>query len=221
MEFILNDSSSELTVYYILQAKIEVAAHIYQEWYAASESVLAKRKEDWSADMSEDTEYVELSDAVKAYKPEMPLGYGPFKLDRVTADEMVLVKVENYPGVETIQFNEINIKRRTGNESQTALLQGGQIDFTETALSPDLVEAIKAQNKGMTVTTAPYFATISVVFNQGTGLGDTLLPTADLKVRQAVSYILERDKIRELAFYYGYTVDGMNGMIPAMSEKMG
>jgi len=219
MEFILNDQSSSLTVYYILQAKLDVAAHIYQEWYDASNDILSKRKEDWTASFSEDEAYLELSESIKEFKPEMPIGYGPYKLTRVTADEMILKRVENYPGIENVQFETVNIKRRTGNEAQTALLQGGQIDFTETALSPDLVDAIKGQNPGMNVKTAPYFATITVVFNQGTGLGETLVPTADLNVRKAIAYVLNRDKIRELAFFFGDTMNNMNGMIPAMGEK--
>lgn len=219
IEFILNEDSSELTVYYILQAKLDVAYHIYEAWYDDSKAILEKRKQDWSASLTEDESFMALSESIKDYKPELPLGYGPFKLTRVTADEMILERVENYPGIENIQFKTVNIKRRTGNEAQTALLQGGQIDFTETALSPDLVDAIKGQNPGMNVQTAPYFATITVVFNQGTGLGESPLPTADLNVRKAIAYILDRDKIRELAFFFGDTMNNMNGMIPAMGEK--
>lgn len=219
IEFNLNDDSSELTVYYILQAKLDVAYHVYEAWYEDSKKILDIRKQDWTASLTEDEAFKALSESIKDFKPELPLGYGPFKLVRVTADEMILERVENYPGVESIEFKTVNIKRRTGNEAQTALLQGGQIDFTETALSPDLVDAIKGQNPGMNVQTAPYFATITVVFNQGTGLGETPLPTADLNVRKAIAYVLNRDKIRELAFYFGDTMNNMNGMIPAMGEK--
>jgi peptide/nickel transport system substrate-binding protein len=129
--------------------------------------------------------------------PEKPLGTGPFKLETVTATDMVLVKNDLYRDKENINFDKLMFKQVPDLAGQYALLKSGQLDYFNGTQAKDILENMLASNKDLVHYRAFDPASVGMLFNI------RKKPFDNLKFRQAITYILDKKKIREVGNYYG------------------
>ncbi len=128
-----------------------------------------------------------------------PIGTGPYKLMRwVKDEEIVLDANEHYwrgaPKIKTVVFRPI-----PDDSVRVAALQNGEIDIAVN-IPPHLANVI-ANHPRLFLSTAPSVRTIQLMFYthqydaQHKLLGPYQGPTADKRVRQAITYALGADEI--------------------------
>jgi peptide/nickel transport system substrate-binding protein len=216
--FKYNENRSILVTNYILTEWQRVAEHIFAKWMGPAEELINLRKQ-YKKEKSEelkkaiDEKYVEFQKDLRSFRPEKPIGVGPFRLTRVTADEMLLEKVEKYPGIENLEFDKVSIGKFITNVFAWRQFMAGELDIEKPVTPREVVDSIlKAQPKIKHIS-APDFASFCVVMNQ------EKYPFSDVKFRQALAYIIDRDKVRELALYYGATTEYICGVLPSVIDK--
>lgn len=216
--FKYNENRSILVTNYILTEWQRVAEHIFTKWMGPAEELINLKKqykEQKSEELKKaiDEKNKEFQDDLRSFRPEKPIGIGPFRLTRVTADAMELEKVEEYPGIENLEFDKISMGKFTKNELAWAQFMAGEVDMEKPSTPRDVVDSIlKAQPKIKHIP-VPDFASFCVVINQ------EKYPFSDARFRQALAYIIDRDKVRELALYYGTTTEYICGVLPSVIDK--
>lgn len=216
--FNFNKNKSILVTNYILTELQRTPYHIFEEWLQPSEELIKLRKE-YNVKKTEELKntinekYEALRENIYAYKPEKPIGIGPFKLVKVTADTMLLEKVDKYPGIENVKIDRIEIGKFTTNELAWAQFMAGNVDIEKPATPRDVVDSILKKQPKMKHIPVPDFASMALVMNQ------EKYPFSDVRFRQALAYIIDRDKVRELSLYYGTTTKYISGVLPSMINK--
>ncbi|MBA9085937.1 peptide/nickel transport system substrate-binding protein [Fontibacillus solani] len=130
-------------------------------------------------------------DSVKALNSK-PLGSGQYKLASYKAGQEIIFEVnDNYfkgaPKVKTVIF------KTTTETTQMAMLQSGETDMNEITVTEDNVEELKAMG----------FLDVHLLPNNGYGyiaFNHKLAKFQDVKVRQALTYGLNRAEIVDLIY---------------------
>lgn len=214
------DNKSILSTIFIMDKKIVAPYHLYASWLEDAINIVKARKEIWKkAAAGEDVsalqevlsqKVAEFGKSLKAYKPEKPVGIGPFKLQTVTPDEMVLVKREDTPWAEKLMIDEIRAARYTTNELAWAQFMAGQVDLEKPGTPPDVVAALISANPKLRHIPVPDFSTFCLAMNL------RKYPFSEKAFRQALAYIIDRDEVREIALHYGATVKYPCGLLPSI-----
>lgn len=225
--FHYGSTKSILSKFFMFTNLIDASYHIYGKCLDDAETLLKMRKQLWqkeeelgkAARKSEDyqklnTQVLETGkifrESLQNFKPKLPMGYGPFKLLKVTSDQMLLEKNDNHWAVKEILFDEIRIGRYTTNELVWASLIAGEIDLEKPATPIDVVNAIvKAQPKIKHIPISD-FSGFSLVLN------NEKFPFSEKDFRQALAYIIDRDKVRMVAHYFGNIVKYSCGILPSV-----
>ena len=213
------DFIPELLQKMILDEVITGAHHIFENWIDKSEEILKLRKVKPGTEGFEEASEKslkmeeELIVDLQSYNPKIPLGYGPFKVVNVTPSAMLLEKVEKYPGIENCKIDRVILDRSRTNNVMWGDLRAGTFDFVSIATPPDTVESIMNANKNIEAVSVSSFETKSLYINNKN------TPLNDYKFRQALGYIIDRDKVRELANYYGTTSDITSGLLPSIRKQ--
>lgn len=147
------------------------------------------------------------------YHPEMPIGTGPFKIKRVTASDMLLVKFKDYYDAKNVHIDKIRIMRWASNEVVWSYLMAGEVDAVSPACPYDVAQEIQRRNPSIEIITPSDMSEYGLIFNC------TRPPTSDLNFRRAIAHILDRDMIRKVAYYYGDTVENYSVGIPKSFVK--
>ncbi len=220
--FHYGSTNSIIAKFFILTNFIEACAHIYGKWLDEAEGLLKSRKDMWQkASLGEDVKKlsIELGDRthqfkenLHKFKPEKPVGYGPFKVRIVIPDEMVLEKSDTFWAAKNILFDEIRIGRFTTNELVWASFIAGEVDIEKPATPIDVVKAIlRAQPKIKHIPVSDFTAFCLVMNNER-------FPFSEKDCRKALAYIIDRDKVRMVALYYGTTVKYPCGLLPSVLD---
>ena len=135
-----------------------------------------------------------ISDPSTNLNPD-PVGSGAYTVSSVTGEALTLVANKNYympglPKVQTYRFLYFN-----GNEAANLAIENGQVDWANTYI-PNINKVYKAKNKNYNVSNTP-IAITTLLPNLASG------PTADLAVRKAISYAINRNQISSIV-YNGY-----------------
>ena len=214
--FNLKEKHSDLTITYILDQTIETPHHIFKDMLEPADELIEMRLagRDKNRDDKEFTEkYMAYRDLMFEYKPELPLGYGPYTVKKVTSSDIVLDKVENYPGNENNTVEKLYLTKGEANELRWTFIKADRADMKEVATPLDVVESILGSNDKLKHITVPYFTNIGLYMNIERE------PFNDLRFRKALAYIIDRDKAKELAIYYGTTIDKISGVLPSVKDK--
>lgn len=137
----------------------------------------------------------------QSFIPEYFPATGPYIISNYDANEMLLVKNENWYETKNAGFNKIKLINSVGDASLFAgMLINGDIDLWLNTPSKPIVESILASNKDILFykVASPY--SHGIKFNMQKRI--TLWTE---KVRQAMQYIFDREEIRALACYYAVT----------------
>jgi peptide/nickel transport system substrate-binding protein len=124
-----------------------------------------------------------------------PVGSGAYTVSSVTGEALTLKANKNYymaglPKVQTYRFLYFN-----GNEAANLAIENGQVDWANGYI-PNINKVYKAKNKNYAVSNTP-IAITTLLPNFASG------PTADLAVRKAISYAINRTQISSIV-YNGY-----------------
>jgi len=122
-----------------------------------------------------------------------PVGTGPFVLNSFSAQSYVLAKNNNYwdkgkPRIDTIRFVSYS-----GNQAGLTALLNGQINWSGMFI-PDIEKTYAAKDRANNkwINTPQLITQLSANVVQG--------PTANLAVRQALYYGMDRDQLNRIAF---------------------
>ncbi len=134
-----------------------------------------------------------------AYISKNPIGTGPYRFVRWNKDEEIVLEADpnhwrGAPKIKTVVFRPI-----PDDAVRVAALQNGEIDVAVN-IPPHLANII-ANHPKLFLSTAPSIRTIQLMFythqydGQNKLVGPYQGPTADRRVRQAITYAIDADEI--------------------------
>lgn len=138
---------------------------------------------------------------------KQPVGTGPYMLDRMTDNEVVMKRNPHFYAPEAYGFDSLVFKKVTP-EQAVAMIQKGELDYYESALPVDMMHAILEANPDIVYYPAYDPAGIGFMFDQ---TSDTA-PMKDKAFRQAICYALDKEPLREAGCYYGTTAHGISSV---------
>ena len=161
---------------------------------------------------------------VLQFRPETPIGTGPFKFAFVSASDLGMTRFEEFWDGEKITVDEIRLLKGVSNDLIWAYLISGEIDGTHPSTTQDVTEQILKLNPGTKLILAPEYGDIGFMFNT------TKEPFSDLAFRRAVAHAINKDDTRMISYYYSTTSGVHNTGVfqtladryldPAVVEKM-
>ncbi|HXY46170.1 MAG TPA: ABC transporter substrate-binding protein [Acidimicrobiales bacterium] len=126
------------------------------------------------------------------YDPKNPIGTGPFKYKSFTpGEESVFVKNENYWEAGLPYLDQVVITDFPDETSQINALLSGQVDVID-ALSAQSVNSLRSQNVPVVIADGGQITPFTMRVD--------VAPFNDVRVRQAMRYIVDRPQMRELIF---------------------
>ena len=150
-----------------------------------------------------------LREQIFSFHPARPVGTGPFHVCIVSASDIILERFAQHYDAATLQVQKMHIQAWGSNDVIWSYLLAGQVDAVSPACPLDVVQQILGAVPGTRMVTPSDMSDFGVVFNC------TRAPMSNVHFRRAVAYLLDRDMVRQLAYYYGSTSDGYTLGIPS------
>ena len=123
-----------------------------------------------------------------------PIGTGPFMIDKwVKGEGVYMVRYENY-WRGTPKIERVNYKIYATEAVQQVALEQGELDVMVLTGSGDIADALAAKGFTVTASALPETAYTLIYSSQ---LPAENNPISDLRVRQAISYALDRTALVE------------------------
>ncbi|MBI2986876.1 MAG: ABC transporter substrate-binding protein [Deltaproteobacteria bacterium] len=130
------------------------------------------------------------------YFERQPIGSGPFKFVRHVRGDMVEFEALDKHWRQTPAFKRLKLILMPDESTRVAALKTGEVDIIDIGLEA----ARELEAAGFR--TSALNPTLAYVLLYGTYYPEAAsLPTADIRVRQALSLAINRDEIRERMFY--------------------
>ncbi len=128
-----------------------------------------------------------------------PVCSGPFSFaERVAQDRIVLERFDDYWNADEIHFDSVTFLPIPDTTVRLANLQSGDIDILERLAATDLAQA--EGDDGINVESAVSLGYQGITFNVNNGdRGDNPFGN-DARLRQALSYAVDRDAINQVVF---------------------
>ena len=210
--FNLDNPGLGLVKNYILTEVIKTPSHVFGQYVPEALDLIDMRKNELDETEEFNEKYQKFRNEILDYKPEVPLGYGPYIVDKVTTSDMVLNKSDKFPGNELNQIDKIHLSKAVNNNVIWSQLKRGEIDLQGCAMPRDVAESILNDNKNLKML-LPSFPTVIALF-----MNTEFYPLNEVKFRQALAYIIDRKKVREIAAYYAEEVENMSGVLPRVQD---
>ncbi len=132
-----------------------------------------------------------------------PVCSGAFKFEeRVAQDKIVLTKFDDYWNADAIHFDSVTFLPIPDTTVRLANLQSGDIDMLERLAATDIAQA--KDDSDLVVDSAVSFGYQGITFNINNGeKGDNPWGN-DKRLRQALSYAIDRDALNQVVFEGAY-----------------
>lgn len=157
------------------------------------------------------TELKQIFNDFKNVDLEMPIGTGPYMVEKATNVQVNFVVNPYFPDADKLQFQRLEMQNVSDYNS--LLCSGGTDSFIGT-LSYDMSVNILEQSGSMVMYPLLEQKCIGVIFNTRT------TPLDDVRVRKAINEMVDRSVIRETANYWAVENDvATTGMIPSTMDK--
>ncbi len=148
-----------------------------------------------------------VSDALIKYQPKTYIGDGPYQISAMTTNEVILKKSPTFYDKGPIHVPEIVIWQAASNSQGWAEMAAGRTDYAWTGAPLNIVKRWESNPANKTVKVWDW-STYDWYFN------DRRYPLSNVKVRQAIAYVLNRPKLTEIGngFMRNYptqTIDGL------------
>lgn len=142
---------------------------------------------------------------------EMPIGTGPYMVDRVTNVQCDLKVNPYFPDGDKLEFQKLEM--HTVADYNSLLSTAGTDSFIGT-LPYDMARNILDSSGTMVMYPLLEQKSIGVIFNTNKE------PLNDVRVRKALNEVVQRSKVREIANYWAVDNDvATTGLIPSTMEK--
>lgn len=142
----------------------------------------------------------EILNEMRAYEPDWFVATGPYKLERYTETEMILIKNEDYYLDNSNAFETIYVYQTPNNVNQVySMLSNGTIDYLDGCPLPETIESILSDNSAMIHYKMIDQNSCGLYFNMEKEIW------TDIKVREAFQYIFDRDAVKNLSQPYAVT----------------
>jgi peptide/nickel transport system substrate-binding protein len=137
------------------------------------------------------------------FQPARPVGTGPYRIGRVTSAEMSLEAFPQHPETDRLAVRRVRLLRWGSNEVIWSYLLAGQLDAAAPACPPDVASEILRRRPTVRMLTPPDLSDLGVLLNTRRP------PFDDLRVRQALARLLDRDLVRRVASPFSETFGGL------------
>ncbi|MFD1677212.1 ABC transporter substrate-binding protein [Alicyclobacillus fodiniaquatilis] len=142
--------------------------------------------------------------------PPDPICSGPYMVYSTNNTDQILVKNPYYWDRKDVKFKELWIKQIQQVPAQWAELKSGQLDYYDGTPPQDVLNAGLASNPDLVHYQMEDVASIGMYFN----LREPIFQNE--KFRQALAYVFDRSKIRDVGNYFGVTSPyNMTGLVPS------
>ena len=132
------------------------------------------------------------------YSPSWYIATGPFKLEKFTATQILLVKNEHYWNAENIGFEKIKLYSSNDLNQTYQLIQRNYVSYHDGFIQQDVLESMLDANENLVNLKMYDPGSIGVTFNTSKSI-------FTLPVRQAFQYILNREEVKDAANPYATT----------------
>lgn len=196
----------------VLTRPISSPYHIFGEWSDKIPQYIKERGaislDDIDAFEQQSIKERDVREVLFQYRPSMPIGTGPFKIANVTASDILLLKYEDHYESINVHIDKVRIMRWAGNEVVWSYLIAGEIDAAAPACPYDVAQEILRRNPRTRLITPNDLSEFGLIYNC------RKLPGSNLSFRKAVAHILDREGVRQVAYYYGDTVGDYSLGVP-------
>ncbi len=153
----------------------------------------------------------ELFNNFKNVDMDMPIGTGPYMVDKVTNVQIDMVVNPYFPDSDKLEFQKLQMQ--TVSDYNSLLSSNGADNFVGT-LPYDMARNILDANKDMVMYPLNEQKCIGVIFNTNAQ------PLNDKLVRQALNEAINKKPVREVANYWGVENDvATTGLVPSTMNK--
>jgi peptide/nickel transport system substrate-binding protein len=142
------------------------------------------------------------------FHPSLPIGTGPFKIDRVSSSDITMMKFQQHYEVENIHVDKVHLIRWANNQVIWAHLLSGDMDIGYPATPYDVSLEVLKRNPGMKIITPSNLSDFGLIFNCKKP------PVSDYNFRKAIAHIIDRDVVRQVAYTYGETISDYSLGLP-------
>jgi peptide/nickel transport system substrate-binding protein len=163
--------------------------HLYGEWCDQVPDV-----------MDDEDAQKELLADLQEFRPEKPIGTGPFYVDEVTASDIIMPKFEDYRLASNVDFAGIRYLQSRSHEIGMAYALGGDTHTCGAPLRPDYRDALAARRSDLRVIPVTDLAEFGVGYNMRD------FPYSELDVRQALTFATDREQLAQVTFPVGNPV---------------
>ncbi|SHE97645.1 peptide/nickel transport system substrate-binding protein [Caldanaerobius fijiensis DSM 17918] len=189
--------------------------HIYGKWGDQVKPYISKRDAKGQLDEESNKALSKIRTDLQAFKPQLPLGTGPFKVKTVTASDIICEKFNQYWGAKNVHFNQVRYVKVPTNEVAWSLLRSGQLDYAGRVGPKNVMDEILQKNSYIKMYPETDLTTFSLIFNMEKA------PFNDLNFRKAIVYAINRDTVREVSLYYSSSVNDVAtyGILPSIKDR--
>ena len=139
----------------------------------------------------------EVLNEMRAYEPDWYVATGPYKLERYSETEMILVKNQDYYLDNSKSFDRIFVYQTPNNVNQIySMLANGTIDYYDGCPLEETINDILSQNISMVHYKMIDQNSCGLYFNLEKEIWQ------DIKVREAFQYIFDREQVTEYSQPY-------------------
>lgn len=201
-------SPAPIAQYYLLRAQI-VSDAVYGQFMAAAEPMLR------SLTPSDDTNLVKLNQKISAFKPKTVTASGAFNFDmpKVSNASLTLVRNPKGYGIDKVKFDTVVVSNGVSDTDVMPLELSKKIDYATYGFT--VADVKEFTSLGYRILRPPTY------FGGALFINYAIRPEfADKRVRQALAYALDRNKIGEAAEgESGKAVELMTGMSDVVVPK--
>jgi peptide/nickel transport system substrate-binding protein len=195
--------------------------HIYGKFADKAYQILQEAKKEskgWTpntwfgVNLSSDlqTQYTKNYAAFTSDTPKLPICSGPFVVKEVNTTDLIMTQNPYYWDRKDVKFKEVWIKQVQQVAAQWAMLKSGQLDNYPGTPPQDVLNAALKSNPDIALFKMADVASIGMYFNI------RKKPFDNEKFRQALAYVFDRNKIRDVGNIYGIVPKyNMTGLVPS------
>ena len=133
----------------------------------------------------------DLAKTIEAYAPATDISAGPFYVKRLNNSEALLVKNPDFYAASNVHVGQVIMEHDSSASQITSLLQSGSLDAAPfTALTKSEIDSVTAA--GNTEITGDGDVAAAIAFDEN------VAPYNNIKVRQALAYVLNRTAIQQI-----------------------
>lgn len=204
-QFDLNDTIKD---YLIAQYKVgSVKYSEFKEYVDEAMNILATQKDAPEGymgnapygklpDPENEEKYLSNYNSFKATNPEWFVATGPYKIEKVTQNQMILTKNEDYWNADAIEFEKILAYNTTDTNNIYTLLSNGEIDYQDGLAPEATLQSILDRNQNLAHLKMFDPGSIGILFNLERSIWTP-------EVREAFQYVFNREEVRNAGNKYG------------------